>query len=98
MALSTKSKRSAEDNVAPMGVGAADVPSRLACSIGGMAAVDPCFTAGMGIPNAGVLLPIPALLANGLIRRTDKHFLTTKRILWAMHPFSCGGLYVTRKN
>ena len=61
-----------------MGVGAADVPSRLACSIGGMAAIDPCFTPCMDVPNAGVLLAIPALLANGLIRYTDNHFRLPK--------------------
>lgn len=57
-----------------MGVAAADIHSRLACSIGGMAAVDPCFTPCIDVPNAGVLLAVPALLANGLIRHTSNHF------------------------
>ena len=61
-----------------MGVGASDLPSRLACSIGSMAAVDPCFTPCLDVPNAGVLLAIPGLLANGLIRHTDKHFQLPK--------------------
>jgi len=43
-----------------------------------MEAVDPCFTASMDIPNGGVLLALPALLANGLMRYTDKYFQLPK--------------------
>lgn len=57
-----------------MGMGATNELSRLACSLGRMEAVDPCFTTALDIPNAGVLLAIPALLANGLIRHTATHF------------------------
>jgi hypothetical protein len=39
-----------------------------------MEAVKPSFTASLDVPNAGVLFALPALLANGLIRYTDKHF------------------------
>ena len=51
---------------------------RLACSLGGMTAVAPCFAASLDIPNGGVLLALPSLLANGLIHHTDKHFQQPK--------------------
>lgn len=51
---------------------------RLACSLGGMEAIDPYFTASMDIPNGGALLALPALLANGLMRYTDKYFQLPK--------------------
>lgn len=57
-----------------MGMGATNAMTRLACSIGGMEAAEPSFTQSMDVPNAGVLLALPALLANGLIRYTDENF------------------------
>ncbi len=51
---------------------------RLACSLGGMESVEPCFEASVDIPNGGVLLALPALLANGLMRYTDKYFQLPK--------------------
>ena len=59
-------------------MGATDALNRLACSIGSMEAVEPSFTASMDVPNGGVLLALPALLANGLLRHTDKHFQLPK--------------------
>jgi len=61
-----------------MGMGATNTLNRLACSLGGMEAIDPCFKMALDIPNAGTLLAIPALLANGLIRHTEKHFQLPK--------------------
>jgi hypothetical protein len=43
-----------------------------------MEAIDPYFTASMDIPNGGALLALPALLANGLMRYTDKYFQLPK--------------------
>lgn len=57
-----------------MGVGTTDVFGRLASSIGGMGPAEPQFQTCMDVPNGGVLLAIPALLANGLLRHTDKLF------------------------
>jgi hypothetical protein len=59
-------------------VGATNLLDRLACSLGSMEAVDPCFRRSMDIPNGGVLLALPALLANGLMRYTDKYFQLPK--------------------
>ena len=69
-----------------MGVGATDAFSRLACSIGGLEAPEPSFTPSIDVPNAGVLLAIPALMANGLIRDADKHFELPKGYygLWSI--------------
>jgi hypothetical protein len=47
---------------------------RLATSIGGLGPADPQFQACMDVPNAGVLLALPALIANGLLRHTEKLF------------------------
>lgn len=55
-------------------MGATDSFGRLASSIGGMGPADPQFQSCMDVPNAGVLLALPALLANGLLRHTDKLF------------------------
>lgn len=46
----------------------------MACSLGGMEPVHPQFQSSLDVPNAGSLLAVPALLANGLLRYTDKHF------------------------
>ncbi len=57
-----------------MGVATTDVLGRLASSIGGLGPAEPQFQACVDVPNGGVLLAIPALLANGLLRHTDKLF------------------------
>lgn len=61
-----------------MGVGATDSLTRLACSLGGAEAPEPSFEPSIDVPNAGVLLAIPALLANGLMRDADEHFQLPK--------------------
>ena len=39
-----------------------------------MGPVDPQFQSSTDVSNGGVLLALPALLGNGLLRHTDKHF------------------------
>jgi hypothetical protein len=51
-----------------MGMGATDLEGRLEASLGGGGPVKPGFVASSDVPNAGVLLALPALLANGLLR------------------------------
>lgn len=60
--------------MAPIGVGATDVIGRLASSFGGMGPVTPEFSPCMDVSNAGLLLALPALISNGLLRHTDKLF------------------------
>lgn len=43
-----------------------------------MGPTEPQFQSCVDIPNAGVLLALPALLANGLLRHTDKLFQLSK--------------------
>lgn len=55
-------------------MGATNTLGRVSASLGRLAAVEPCFTSNLDIPNGGVLVSLPALLANGLLRHTDKYF------------------------
>lgn len=59
-------------------MGTTDTFGRLTASIGGMGPAEPLFQSCMDVPNAGVLLALPALLANGLLRHTDKLFQLPK--------------------
>lgn len=59
-------------------MGATDVLGRLASSLGGMGPTDPQFHPCADVPNAGVLMALPALLANGLLRHTDRLFQMQK--------------------
>jgi prepilin-type processing-associated H-X9-DG protein len=71
---STKSERSAADQAAEMGVGASRVGERLAASVGlgGEARLE--FERAVDVANAGVVMALPALLAMGLLRHTERFF------------------------
>ncbi|MCP4409647.1 MAG: helix-turn-helix domain-containing protein, partial [Gammaproteobacteria bacterium] len=75
---SSKSERSANDAKAPMGMGTTNELARVAASLGKLEAVDPVFQSAMDIPNGGVLLAIPALLAVGLLRHAGRYFQIPK--------------------
>jgi prepilin-type processing-associated H-X9-DG protein len=57
-----------------MGRGATATIERLAASVGMLDEVTPRFEAALDVPNGGVLLALPALLACGLLRHCDKYF------------------------
>jgi len=57
-----------------MGMGATDTLGRVMASVGMLAEAPVQFEAAMDVSNGGVLLALPALLANGLLRHTSKHF------------------------
>ena len=50
-----------------MGMGATNTLDRVAASIGLLDGVTPRFETALDIPFGGVLLALPALLANGLL-------------------------------
>lgn len=62
------------DSAALMGMGAVNVGERLLASFGKAGPVAPLFAAAADIPDAGVLLAVPALLACGLLRDAPKFF------------------------
>lgn len=57
-----------------MGRGATNTLDRVAASLGLKGTVGIVFEACQDVPNGGVLLALPALLANGLLDHTDDHF------------------------
>lgn len=57
-----------------MGVGATNTAERVAASVGLLNAAQAEFRLSADVPNGGVLLGLPALLAVGLLRHTEKHF------------------------
>ena len=57
-----------------MGVGATHTIDRMNASVGLLEATDIEFQLAADVPNGGVLLSLPALLAVGLLRHTEKHF------------------------
>jgi transposase-like protein len=71
----TKSQRSAEDAMAPMGVATTNVLDRVMASVGLLpGGVTVRFECCEDVSRAGVLLALPALLACGLLRYSAKYF------------------------
>lgn len=66
------------DSAAPMGMGATHELARVAASLGKLEAVTPIFHEALDIPNGGVLLALPALLAVGLLRHARTYFQLPK--------------------
>ncbi len=61
-----------------MGMGAVNVLERVAASVGELTAVAPVFQKVSDVPNGGVLLALPALLAVGLLRHARRYFQLPK--------------------
>jgi hypothetical protein len=70
----SKSARSHEDGVTPIGIGATDTEGRLLASIFGAGPAEVLFSTCLDVPNGGVLLGLPGLLSMGLLRHTKKYF------------------------
>ncbi len=62
-----------------MGMGAQAIEARLAASIGELdEPVAPDFQAARDVPKGGILFALPALLATGLLKFSDKFFKLSK--------------------
>jgi hypothetical protein len=59
-------------------MGAADLPGRMAASVGELDAVAPCFAPALDVPNGGVLCALPALLAMGLLDGIERYLTLPK--------------------
>jgi transposase len=73
-----KSIRSSEDVQASMGRGCTRTEERVAASLGCLQEAPLEFSPSMDVVNGGVLFALPALLANGLLKHTSKHFSLPK--------------------
>ena len=61
-----------------MGMGTTNTLDRVAASIGSLNGVTPIFKTALDVPYGGILLGLPALLANGLLETTEKYFTLPK--------------------
>ena len=61
-----------------MGVGANNIEARVAASVGALVDVAPDFQGALDVPNGGVLLALPVLLAVGLLATTERFFRLPK--------------------
>jgi len=61
-----------------MGNATTNVMERLSASVGDLHAVEPQFKCAHDVPNAGVLFALPALLATGLLKYTERFFKLPK--------------------
>ena len=61
-----------------MGMGATNTIERVAASIGLLDNHGPTFDTALDIPHGGVLFSLPTLLANGLLKHTEKYFTLPK--------------------
>jgi len=77
-APTAKSQRNQEDSIALMGMGATDFVGRVLTSLGPLPSIDVKFKHSLDIPNGGVLLAIPSLLLNGLLRHAKRFFSLPK--------------------
>jgi hypothetical protein len=75
---SSKSERSEIDSMAPMGYGATRSLERVAASMGALETAPITFEPAQDIPQGGVLLSLPALLAVGLLRHSTELYALPK--------------------
>lgn len=74
----TKSKRAVLDSQAGMGIGCTRQDERVAAAFGELAKAEPVFQENVDVKSAGVLLALPSLLLNGLLKNCDKFFSIPK--------------------
>lgn len=83
----TRSERSQQDALAPMGMGTTNVLDRVCASFGFIHGVSAEFNHCLDVENAGVLLALPALVSNGLLRHIDTLFSLPSGYYTLQHIF-----------
>ncbi len=73
-ATKTKSERNIVDSKCAMGVACTREDERVLAALGKLTEAIPKFKPNLDVKSAGVLLSLPALLANGLLQHTDEIF------------------------
>lgn len=72
----TKSERSVQDSQAEMGMGTTNMLERVLASMGKLGGgVETRFESSLDVPNGGLLLAVPSLMACGLLRCVEQHFV-----------------------
>jgi hypothetical protein len=83
----SKSERSVEDAQAAMGMAATRVVERACAAVGALQEAPSRFEPAVDVVCGGVLWAVPALLANGLLRHSEKYFHLPKGFYSLLHIF-----------
>lgn len=78
-------QRSAEDAVAPLGVGTSRVVERVLAASGKLQQAEPRFEAANSVSNAGALVALPALLGLGLLEVGEKVYGALRNGFYGLH-------------
>jgi hypothetical protein len=73
-AVQTKSNRAVVDSQAGMGIGCTRQEDRVEAAFGELSEAGPIFEENQDVKSAGVLLALPSLLLNGLLKYSDQFF------------------------
>jgi len=76
--VQTKSERAVLDSQASMGLACTREDDRVGASLGKSGAAEPVFTPNVDVKSAGVLLALPSLLLNGLLKYCDHYLCVPK--------------------
>lgn len=77
-AVQTKSDRAVVDSQAGMGIGCTRQEDRVQAAFGELSEAEPMFEENQDVKSAGVLLALPSLLLNGLLKYSDQVFSLPK--------------------
>ena len=84
---SSKSERSKEDAVTPMGIATTNTEQRVLAAFGKIQAAPSEFQPCESVGSAGILMAMPALLSCGLLRHCSRYFTLPAGYYDAIHIF-----------